>query len=153
PTMEEKDGLPHETWSAETRYGAFRTLWTIDKDDEFILGQPMNNGAFTLHVVKTPGEPMVHLSTHRAPECVIFNDQLGLRRPLRLSAGRHIMLTASAGSDTVTISRFEVGADDRQVTCSTRVADIVQTISRLGASYPDVAQMLMQADRQSTILG
>jgi hypothetical protein len=153
PTLETKDRAEREVWSAETRYGAFRTLWTIDKHDEFLHGEPLTNGEFMLHSITSEGEPMVHLSTHRVPEIVLFNDQQRLRTPISLSAGRHILLTAPASSDTVTISRFEAGRDDRQVTCSTRVADIIRAVSKLEASYPDVAQMLIQAERQSNIMG
>jgi hypothetical protein len=61
------------------------------------------------------------------------------------------MITAPAGSDTVTISRYKAREEDKVVTCSTRVADVIRAVSKLDASYPDVAQMLVQADRQKSI--
>lgn len=152
PTIEMKDGQPKEVWSAETRYGAFRTLWTIDKRDPFLNGEPLNKGEFTLHCIESDGEPMVHLSTHRVPEVVLFDDQQHVRTPLSLWAGRHILLTARAGSDEVTISRNTV-EEDRQVKTSTRLDDIIRAVAGLDASYPDVAQMLVQAQRQENLMG
>jgi flagellar basal body P-ring protein FlgI len=154
PTIEIKDGERHEVWSAETCFGAYRTLHTIDKDDSFIRGEPMHKGEFQLHVLKSEGEPMVHLSMHRSPEIVLFNDDQRLRTPISLSAGRHILVTAPAGSDKVTVSRFEAGLDnDRQIVCGTKVADVIRAVSKLDASYPDVAQMLVQAENQANIDG
>jgi hypothetical protein len=154
PTVEIKDGERHEVWSAETCFGAYRTLCAIDKDDPFIRGERMHKGEFKLHVVRSEGDPMVHLSMHRVPEIVLFNENQRLRTPISLSAGRHILVTAPAGSDKVTVSRFEAGQDnDRQIVCSTKVADVIRAVSKLEASYPDVAQMLVQAERQTNIDG
>ncbi|MSR57541.1 MAG: hypothetical protein EXS05_07700 [Planctomycetaceae bacterium] len=153
PTLEVKDNAERETWSAETRYGAYRTLWTIDRGDDFIRGERLHQGEYSLHVIPGKGEPMVHLATHRVPEIVIFNDEQRLRTPISLSAGRHIMLTAPKGADTVKISRYEVDEEDEEVTCSTRVVDIIRAVSKMRASYPDIAQMLVQAERQSNIIG
>jgi flagellar basal body P-ring protein FlgI len=145
PTIEINDGVEHPVWSSETRYGAFRTLWTIDRGDEFLRGESLNDGEFALHTIESDGEPMVHLTTHRVSQIVLFNHEQRLRTPISLSAGRHILITAPAGSDTVTISQ--------EVTCSTRVADVLRAVSKLRASYPDVAQMLVQAERQQNLHG
>src|SRR6185436_8178017 len=118
----------------------------------FLNGELLNKGEFALHCIASDGEPMVHLSTHRVPEVVLFDDQQRLRTPLTLWAGRHILLTAPAGSDEVTISRIAVG-EDRQVKSSTRLDDIIRAVARLDASYPDVAQMLVQAQRQENLIG
>lgn len=151
PTIEVVDGVRKETWSAETRYGAFHTLWNIDRDDPTVRGESMNKGDFYLHVIPSAGDPLVHLTTHRTPQVVVFGADQRLRTPIYLSAGRHIVITAPAESDTVTISRFQAGHDDKQLLCSTRVADVIRALGELGASYPDVAQMLVQAERQSNL--
>lgn len=154
PTIEEAEGgVTKEVWSAETRYGAFHTLWTMNKNDDFIRGEPINKGDYTLHLIKSPGEELVHLTTHRVPQVVVFGADQRLRTPINLSAGRHIVITAPAGSDTVTLSRFQAGRDDRQLTRTTRLADVIRGLGELDASYPDVAQMLVQANRQKNLMG
>lgn len=137
---------------AETRYGAFRALWTLDKNDPFIRGETIKD-EFKLHVLRTEGEPMIHLTRHRVPEVVLFGAEQEFRTPVALAAGRYIVLNAPAGSDTVTISRFEPDKPDQQLVTSTRVADIIRAVGDLGGSYPDVAQMLTQAKRQSNAAG
>ncbi|MGQ0636353.1 MAG: flagellar basal body P-ring protein FlgI [Planctomycetaceae bacterium] len=153
PSIDEQNGVRKELWSAETRYGAFHTLLTVDKFHPLIHPEKMNGDEFNLHAIKTAGEPLVHLTTHRVPQVVVFGAEQTLRTPVNLSAGRHIVITAPAGSDTVTISRFQAGRDDHQVTCTTQVADVIRALAEVDASYPDVAQMLVQAERQENLRG
>jgi flagellar basal body P-ring protein FlgI len=152
PSVEIENGEERQVSSAETRYGAFRALWTIDKNDEFISGEKLND-EFNLHVIKSQGDSMVHLTRFRLPQIVVFGADQKLRTPISLSAGRHIMITAPSGSDVVTVSRFEANAADQEVTTSRNLTDVIRAVGKLKAAYPDVAQMLVQADRQSNLPG
>jgi hypothetical protein len=96
---------------------------------------------------------MVHLTRFRVPEVVIFGHSMKLQTPLSLTAGRHIMITAPVGSDTVTVSRFEANANDQQIVTTTNLADVIRAVGKLKAGYPDVAQMLVQAEKQSNLTG
>jgi flagellar basal body P-ring protein FlgI len=146
------DGVEREVSSAETRYGAFRALWTIDKHDECLAGENMND-EFKLHVIEAEGDPMVHLTRFRVPEVVVFGADQKLQTPISLTAGRHIMITAPSGSETVTVSRFDAYDEDQQIVTTTALADIIRAVGKLKAAYPDVAQMLVQADKQSNLSG
>ncbi len=148
----QKDDTGQVYDSAELRYGAFRALWTIDPNDPAIRGEPMN-GQFFLHVLHTQGQPIVHLTHRRRPEVVLFGAEQRLLPPLFLRAGNHILVTAQPGSQTVTLARYEPGQPDRRRVVSTRVADVVRAAVELGASYPDVAQMLIEADKQHNLPG
>jgi hypothetical protein len=152
PSVELENGIEQEVSSAETRYGAFRALWTIDKKDEFIGGEMLND-EFHLHVIKSQGDSMVHLTRFRVPQIVVFGADQELRTPISLSAGRHIMIRAQSGSDVVTVSRFEAHAADQEVKTTRNLVDIIRAVGKLKAAYPDVAQMLVQADRQSNLQG
>lgn len=152
PTVEVVDGREQEVSSAETRYGAFRALWTIDRNDEFIGGENFND-EFHLHIIDSEGDAMAHLTRFRVPQVVLFGGNQKLKTPVNLSAGRHIMITAPSNSDTITISRFHADSPDEKIVTSTNLADVVRAIGRMRASYPDVAQMLVQADRQSNLSG
>lgn len=138
--------------SAETKYGAFRALWTLDREDPFIRGTKLNEH-FWLHVVDTTGEPMIHLTRHRRPEIVLFGAQQHFRTPLALTAGNHINVNAQAGTDTISITRFELGKDDQKRVVSTRVADVIRAAAEMGATYPDIAQLINQADVQFNLEG
>lgn len=138
--------------SAETRYGAFRAVWTIDKDEPFIRGEDMQ-GHFQLHVLQTKGEPMIHLTRHQRPEVVLFGADQRFHVPLFLQAGKDLMVTAQAGNDTVSVTRFDLQGRDQKRVVSTKVADVIRACSELGASYPDVAQLLVQASKQHNAPG
>lgn len=138
--------------SPETRYGAFRALTTLDKNDPFIRGEPLGDQCL-LHELQTGGPPMIHLTNRRKAEVVLFGADQSFRTPIAVRAGTKIMVTGAAGTDEIVVSRYEVGKPDRREVVSTRVGDVIRKVSELGASYPDVAQMLVQAARQKSTIG
>jgi flagellar basal body P-ring protein FlgI len=138
--------------SAETRYGALRALTTLDKNDPFVQGEKLND-QFLLRVLATSGPPMVHLTRHKKSEIAVFGADQRLKTPLALRAGRNILVTAGPRSDTISVTRFEVGKREMRKTISTRVADVIRTVAEFGASYPEVAQLLTQAHRQHILPG
>lgn len=138
--------------SGETRYGAFRSLSVLDKNDPFIRGEKMND-QFMLHVLRTSGEPMVHLTNRKKAEVVLFGADQMLSTPIAIRAGKHILITANSGSEKVTVSRYQVGSRDQKKQVSRRIEEIIRAASDLGASFPDIAQMLVQADFQKNLPG
>ena len=144
------DGKPYD--SAETRYGAFRALWTLNERDPFLAGDKLNK-EFWLHTLDTKGEPIVHLTHWSRAEVAIFGKNQEFRTPLTLRAGDHIMVTCRPGSDQVQVSRFLRNGQDLKRVVSTRIEDVIRAAAELGASYPDISQMLVQADRQKNLPG
>ncbi len=138
--------------SAETRYGAFRALWTLDRNDPFIAGDHVNE-EFWLHPLHTKGGPIVHITHRKRNEIVLFGHDQEFITPLALRAGNHILVTCRPGSDFITISRFAVGEKDQQIKSTRRIEDVLRACAKLGASYPDVAQLLVQADKQHNLPG
>lgn len=138
--------------SAETRYGAFRALWTLDRDDPLIRGAFLGD-QFWLHTLDSTGDPMVHMTRHRRPEIVLFGRDQKFRTPVALTAGLHININGKAGMETLTISRFQVGREDQRKVVSTRVEDVIMAVAEMGATYPDIAQMLSQANTQYNLPG
>ena len=150
--------------SAETRYGAFHALRTLDKRDPFIRGETLGRpedaaetpgrrtaGEYTLHALQTTGEPLVHALTRTRPEIVLFGANQEFRAPMSLSAGRHIIVTAQPGATTVSLAKFQVGQPDQRRETSLQVADVIRAADELGASYPDVVQMLADASKQKNL--
>ena len=142
--------------SAELRYGAFRALWTLDKRDPYLNGEMMKESnadheLFALHTLPTSGEPIIHLTQHRRSEIVLFGDEQKFKTPLTVRAGNHILVTAQPGTDRIVLSKYKVGYEDKRKEVSTRVSDVIRTAVELGASYPDVAQMLLQAASQQNL--
>lgn len=138
--------------SAETRYGAWRALTTMDPNDPFVRGEKLND-EFTLHILDTPGAPMIHLTRRTQAEIVLFGTELRFHMPLAIRAGSHVLVSGQPGADTVLVSRYEVGKPDQRRTVSTRIADVIRAAAELGATYPDIAAMLVQAERQQNLPG
>ena len=138
--------------SNELQYGAFRALWTRDRLDPTIRGE-MVGDLFTLHEIEAGGRPLIHLTQLQRPEIVLFGREQRLRTPLAVQAGNHIWLNAQSGSPTVTISRYQVGRPPIRQVVSTRIADVIRASVKLGASYPDLVQMLVQAQKQQNVPG
>ncbi|OYW17672.1 MAG: hypothetical protein B7Z55_12070, partial [Planctomycetales bacterium 12-60-4] len=151
---------------AETRYGAFRSLWTLDKSDPFIRGLPMGlppkdvysdepaepqAPQWHLHVLQTEGPPLVHCTLRTRPEVVLFGANQELIPPLVLSAGRNVMLTAQPGSQTISITKFAPDRPDVRKEVSLKLAEVLLTIDELGVTYPDVVNMLAQASDQRNL--
>ncbi len=153
--------------SAETRYGSFRSLWTLDKRDPFIGGERMSQpesekteltkhekrATWMLHVLQTKGEPMVHTTFRTRPEIVLFGADQKLVPPLILSAGRNVMITAQAGDTKASLVRFEPNKPDERREISLSVAEVIRACDELGTTYPDVVSMLMQASDQKNLEG
>lgn len=129
--------------SAETRYGAFRALWGMNEHDPLIKGENLGD-KFSLHVLPTAGEPMVHVTRSFRPEIVMFGQGLRLTLPVSLEAGKSIVVNGREG-DQVTVSKFAVGEPDQKRVVSNQVEEILRAIVDLGGNYPDAVQFLQQA--------
>jgi hypothetical protein len=138
--------------SAETRYGAWRALTTMDPDDPFVRGETLND-EFTLHAINVPGPPMVHLTRRNQAEIVLFGAVQRFHMPLAIRAGSHVLVSGQPGADSVVVSRYEVGKPDQRQVVSTSIADVIRAAAELGATYPDIAGMLVQAERQRNLPG
>lgn len=145
--------------SDETRYGAFRSLWTLDRNDPFIRGEKLGirdeeenaDKHYALHVLHTEGPPLVHVTLRTRPEIVLFGADQEFSAPMYASAGRNIIVTAQPGSSTVTLAKFEVGKQDVRKEVSLKIADVIRAADELGATYPDILQLLADASKQKNL--
>lgn len=128
--------------SAETRYGAFRTLWRIDPKGPLVRGDRLGDG-FSLHVLDVKGPPLVHATRSVRPEIVLFGTDHPLGDGLRAEAGTSIVVIVERHSATV--SRFAAGEEDRSKTVPARVDRVIRAIAELDGTYADVIQFLQQA--------
>jgi hypothetical protein len=127
----------------EVRYGAFRALRALDERDSAVQGELLND-SFWLHHSVPNSEPLVHFSTSRRAEIVLFGLDPVLKPPFAISAGE-FTVTASAENLQCNIGRFsaQLGVSHRQ--CSFKVEDIIRVMADEGALYPEIVEMLRQA--------
>jgi len=129
--------------SAETRYGAFRALWMRNASDPLVRGEKLG-GQFSYHNVPSAGPPLVHVARRRRPEIVVFGNDVRLRPPPFLFAGKNLMIK-EAESDRLKIIRFSARKEDEVKYCSTRLDDVLRTIVELGGRYEDAFRCLRDA--------
>mgnify|MGYP000874284972 FL=1 len=131
--------------SAETRYGAYRALTSMRPNDPLVHGDPSIKD-FHYSVVDTNAQPMIHVTSTRRPEVVLFGRQQWFGSPLSVNAGPHIMVTG-LNANEISVSRYVVGQADQKRTVSCNVDEVVRAIVDLGGTYPDVVQALEEAKR------
>jgi hypothetical protein len=93
---------------------------------------------------------MVHMTRRKMAEIVVFGTGQKFTLPLIARAGKDIMINGRSGEDTLTISKITLDETERRV-IPNDIPTVIRTVSDLGASYPDIAQLLMQAKNQSNM--
>jgi flagellar basal body P-ring protein FlgI len=136
--------------SPELRYGAFRALRALDEHDDFVQGEHLNE-AFWLHRVAPDSPPLLHLSTSKRPEIVVFGEEPFLEPPFSFLAGPEFTVTAADGDERCTLSRFSKTHGTKRRQCSLQVTDVLRTLADMGGTYPDAVEFLRQADRNKCL--
>jgi flagellar basal body P-ring protein FlgI len=134
----------------DCRYGAFRALRALEEDHPAVQGELLND-AFWLHRI-APGSPgLVHLSSVKRAEIVLFGAEPTLRPPFAYQAGEFVV-TATAPDVQATISRVgQQGGDPVRVQCSLKLEELIRTLAKMGGTYPEVIDILQQADATRTL--
>jgi hypothetical protein len=135
--------------SAETRYGAFRALRALDEHEDAVQGEQLNE-SFWLHRVAPESRPLVHLSTSKRPEIVVFGQNPSLLPPFAIRSGDYTV-TANDGDQQCTITRFSLKRGRMKNQCSLQLEDVLHTLAQMGAIYPDVVEVIRRVDHQKCL--
>ena len=106
-----------------------------------------------MYAIDSTGEPMVHVTRRRAPEIVLFGTEQSLRLPAVLNAGRSIRIMGETGEHDVEVIYYELNAEPKRHRVPNRLIDILRTCGKLGATYPDIVQMMIEAEQQHNFVG
>ena len=136
--------------TAETRYGAFDAMHAMRPDDPLVAGEQLGNKTFTLCVIPTTGKPMLHVTKSMRAEIVLFGEDQKFKHPLLVEAANNIIVRSNS-PDEVAISRFEPDKPDQKRIVSSNVADVIRALSDVGATYPDVLEVLQAAIEQNAL--
>ena len=147
----------------ETRYGAVRAISTVDPRhpsiQPVVLGEGLNRYLMrTIDHLTSGGDPAIHITKRQKAEITLFNERQEFRLPLTARAGQSILVVGHAGGRTIEISRVDrrslAGLEpNRKKVVSRRVEDVITACAELGANYPDIVRLLMEADRQHNLPG
>jgi hypothetical protein len=130
--------------SAETRYGAFQALRALDEHDDLVQGEYLDE-SFWLHRVAPGSTPLVHVSSSRRAEIVLFGEDAYLVAPFPILAGE-FTVTAARGDSKCTIDRVSVHHGRSQRQCSLKLQDVITNMADMGGNYSDIIEMLRRAD-------
>jgi hypothetical protein len=134
----------------ETRYGAFRALRTLDDTEPVVHGELLNE-SFWLHQVAGNTPPLVHISSTRRAEIVLFGQEAFLKPPFSFLAGE-FTVTSAADDTRCTVTRVPLhGGPPSRKQCSLKLAEVLRTLGDFGAMYPEVVELLQQAQECQTL--
>jgi HEAT repeat protein len=121
------------------RYGAFRALRTLNDKDEAIAGELLNE-SFWLHRVAPKTEPMIHVSSTKRPEIVLFGEEAKMEGPTENDQD-HCMVSwvPPAG-----------GSPERRE-CPLQAEAVLRTLAAMGVTYPEAIEILQQADQSKCL--
>ncbi len=128
----------------ETRYGAFRALRALNEREADVRGELLND-SFWLHRVAPNAPPLVHVSSTRRAEIVLFGPEQVLRPPFSFLAGEFAVTASDDDHDRCTVSRFPLHGAPSRKQCSLDVAEVLRTMADMGAMYPEAVTLLQQA--------
>jgi hypothetical protein len=137
----------------QLRFGAFRALLAINEQHVAVKGVGIRD-AFWLHKVAPKSPPMVHVSTSRRAEIVLFGQTPKLVPPFRIPAGNEFTLTAEDTDSRLTVSRYVSTTSTPRVTCkqcSFDLEEVLRVVVELGGEYPDAVELLRQVDRHKCL--
>jgi hypothetical protein len=134
----------------EVRYGAFSALRMLDEQDPTLQGELLAD-SFWLHQVAPKTTPLVHYTSNRRAEIVLFGPEPLLMPEFYFLAGDFV-ITAAPEDDKCTISRVNPhGAETTRRQCSLKLGTILRTLADLGAGYPEVVGILQQAQKDERL--
>jgi hypothetical protein len=137
------------------RYGAFIALRLADENNPAARGMLVNN-SYWLHSV-APGSPgLIHLTSDRRCEIVLFGDNVKIRGPINLPIGSDYSIQIPMGGNEATITRIAKtrGGDleERKATCkSTELLDVLSALGKLGGGYNEAVELIRRADRAQVL--
>jgi len=134
--------------SAETRFGAFTALRHAHSSDPLVGGEKLNRMT-TLHLIPSEAPPLVHVSRMHQAEIVIFGESPTLHLPFILPNIGNLMIR-STDEGLIRVSRFSASDDeDQQLVCSPRLDELIRTLSEMGAEYPELIQLIVEAHEKN----
>lgn len=134
--------------SAESRFGAFRALHDANAGDPLVRGERLRRMTM-LHLIPSEAPPLVHVSRMHQPEIIIFGDSPSLHLPLIVPNIGGLMVK-STDDGRIRVSRFtSADNEDQQLVCSPRLDDLIRTLSEMGAEYPELIQLIVEAHEKN----
>jgi hypothetical protein len=131
----------------ETRYGAFRALRSLDEKAAELGGELLDE-TYWLHEVAPGSKSLVHFTTNKRAEIVIFGKTPKLVAPFSILSGE-FAITAQEGAEFCKVTHIPLHGgeqvDGRPIQASMELPELIRILANHGASYPEVIEVIRQA--------
>jgi hypothetical protein len=131
------------------RYGAFRALKALDETDAAVRGELLNH-SYWLHRVAPESTSLVHVSTIKRAEVVLFGQEAYLVPPFSILAGE-FTVTAAPNDQLCTLSLLSMQHGTRRRQCSLKLDDVLHCMADMGAMYPETLELIQQAGHDKSL--
>lgn len=130
------------------RYGAFVALRSINDKHPELHGTHVKK-AFWVHEVATGSQGVVHLTSSRRAEVVLFGNAGPLVPPYTIPVGSDFVIAAKAGDEKATVTFLAAGSDGakevvRQVPSTLK--GVLTAVGELGGGYADAVELIRKAE-------
>ena len=133
--------------SAETRYGAFRSLKAQSPFASLVRGEVLSD--FVMNIVPSKSEPMLHISRAKQNEIVLFGEAQTVSDDiLYVESG---LTVKGIGNDSVKITRYLPRAGEVVKVASTQLAELLPLLSEMGCSYSQINELLRDAAQNEVL--
>lgn len=136
------------------RYGAFCALRLSDDNAPAVKGEFVNH-SFWVHSVAHGSPGMIHLTSERRCEIVLFGDNIKLRGPFTLPVDSDFTIRVKDDEATVTRIVTAKGKDqqleNKTVTCPPKLEMVLMAMGKLGGGYDQAVELIRRADRAQVL--
>jgi hypothetical protein len=129
---------------ASLRYGAFAALRAADENHDAVRGRRMGN-SYKLHTVAADAPSLVHLTTEKRNEIVLFGNLWPIRGAFAFPLGSDFTVTRKEGDESVVISRMVTKNGEPTTVEAKYRADlsvILKGLTEMGGSYTDAVEFI-----------
>ncbi len=136
------------------RYGAFSALRMADENAAAAQGESVN-GSYWVHAVARGSSGMIHLTSGRRCEIVLFGDNIKLRGPFTLPVDSDF--TIKVNDDEATITRIVATKgkmeqiENKTIQCSADLRMVLLAMGKLGGGYDQAVELIRRADRAQVL--
>lgn len=137
--------------SIETRYGAMRSI-RRRPDRDTVLRSTTMSGGYRYYQIASKAPPFIAISLTETPEIVCFGEQSKVKiEDYLLGPGGIVIQPGEASNDTLRISRFTPGAEDRRAEVPATIDGLLMGISAVGGGYGESIAILRSAKTNNHI--
>ncbi len=126
------------------RYGAFHALRLANEKHEAVRGREMGR-SYWLHQVAGDSEPMVHLTTDRRNEIVLFGSVWPVSGGFAFPLGTEFTVTRKEGEESVVVSRLTTKDGEPTAVSGKYRADlavILKGLAEMGGGYSEAIEFI-----------